>query len=369
MNSPPKEILRDRGKKPSIRVPRREADTAIRILSKTKILDRNYKFTTFDQTLSLPLVRRLDPLDFTRLLTEVSGAVEAHDEFEPRNNQSQSLEEVLSKTIPGESIAELPRSYDIVGDIGILELNPNLAPYESAIAEAMMEIHGNIRAVYAKAGGVSGEERLRPLRHLAGEQRTTTVHREFGCSFKIDLSGAFFSPRLSTEHQRVANQVRSGERVVDMFAGIGPFSVLIAKTVPNVSGDAIDSNPAAVSLIVHNARLNKVASKVHAYLGDAGEVVRKELLHVASRVIMNHPSASRQFVGVACDTLVSSGGMLHYYSFSQGQDPEVSAKRELEYSLNLIGYAIDELVGMRRVREVAPMKWQMVVDARISPRY
>jgi tRNA (guanine37-N1)-methyltransferase len=360
------ETLESEGRKPSIRVPLRDANTAIRILSKKKALDRKYKFTTHSQTLSIPLIRRLDPQDFTGLLRELEGAAEAEDEFEPRSSHSQSLEEVLSRTLPRQSVTERPKSYDIVGDIGILELNSNLAPYGTTIAEAMMAAHPNIRAVYAKKGGVSGPERIRPLHYLAGEPRTTTVHREFGCSFRIDLSKAFFSPRLATEHQRVARQVRGGERVVDMFAGVGPFSVLIAKTISDVRVEAVDSNPAAVNLIIENARANKVASKVHAHLGDADEVARRELYRAASRVIMNHPSASRQFVGAACNVLSSTGGVVHYYTFAEGQDPETEARLELEHSLNRVGYKIREVLANHRVREVAPMKWQVVVDAEIT---
>jgi tRNA (guanine37-N1)-methyltransferase len=185
----------------------------------------------------------------------------------------------------------------------------------------------------------------------------------------VDLSKVFFSPRLSTEHQRLANLVEDRERVVDMFAGVGPFSILIAKTTKDVTVDAIDSNPDAARLIGENARINRVASKLKVHMGDAGTVIHRELLHQATRVIMNHPSASRHFVGAACDALSPSGGIIHYYTFSEGQDPEVGAKRELEYSLKPIGYKIREVRTVHRVREVAPMKWQVVVDAEIIPRY
>ena len=104
-----------------------------------------------------------------------------------------------------------------------------------------MEVHPNVRAVFAKSGWVSGTERIMPLRYVAGENRTQTIHKEHGCSFKVDLSKVFFSPRLSSEHQRIAKLVDEGERVVDMFAGVGPFSILIAKGLSDVRVEAIDA--------------------------------------------------------------------------------------------------------------------------------
>src|SRR5438552_14740080 len=145
---------------------------------------------------------------------------------------------------------------------------------------------------------------------------THTTHKTYGCLFGVDLSKAFFSPRLSTEHQRVVQMVEKGERVVDMFAGVGPFSILIAKKVGDVRVDAIDANPQAVELLQENVRANKVEEKVHVHLGNAREVIRKELTQIASRVIMNHPSASKEFIKAACDALRPSGGVIHYYTFT-----------------------------------------------------
>jgi tRNA (guanine37-N1)-methyltransferase len=369
MNDPSRTTATSKEEKPGLRVPKKKAEAAIRFLSKKDILSRDFNFTTIGEVIALPLTRTLSSEESRAMLKLVPDATETPGWFEHRNNHPQTLRGVLAEALPQTLLDQLPKSYDIVGDIAILELNPDLVQYEPKVADGILASHPSIRAVYAKAGHVEGEERIRPLRHLAGESRTTTVHREFGCSFMIDLSKVFFSPRLSTEHQRVANLVEEGERVVDMFAGVGPFSVLIAKTARDATVDAIDSNPEAARLISENARINKVASKLRVHMGDAGKVIHEELLHKATRAIMNHPSASKHFVGAACDALNPSGGIVHYYTFSEGQDPEVGARRELEHSLKVIGYKIREVQTVHRVREVAPMKWQVVVDAEIIPEY
>jgi tRNA (guanine37-N1)-methyltransferase len=329
------------------------------------VIDRKFDLQTDNTTLSIPLLRPLDRLELDRLQSKIPETIHEEGKFEPISRAPRNLDEALGDEIPPETLEELPKSFDIVGDIAILELRPALAPFEKPVAQAILQVHSNVKAVYAKTGPIEGPERIRPLRHIAGEARTTTVHREYGCSFKVDLSRAFFSPRLSTEHQRIAQQVGEGERVVDMFAGVGPFTILIAKRVKNVIIDAIDSNPAAAELVRENARINKVSSKVRVHEGDAREVVR-QLDRSATRVIMNHPSAARDFVVAACDALVSSGGVIHYYTFAEGEDSEIRSKRELEAAVATSNCSVRRFLGVRKVREVAPMSWQIAIDAEIS---
>jgi len=347
-------------------VPRTTAETALKILLELKLVDGDFNFKTDGLTVSVPLIRHPRNGELEALRLKIDGMILEEDEFEPRKRSPRNLEEALVGQIPGESLALLPKSFDIVGDIAILELNPGLGTFEEKVAQAILEVHPNVRSVFARTGPVSGPERIRPLRHVAGENRTETIHREFGCSFKVDLSKAFFSPRLSTEHQQVARQVLEGERVVDMFAGVGPFSILIAKTVKKVAIDAIDSNPSAAKLIQENIRTNKVDSIVHVHLGDAREVARR-LKHKATRVIMNHPSAAKNFVDAACTALQAKGGVVHYYTFAEGDNSDIDARDELESALKHVGYSARRFLDVRKVREVAPMKWQVSIDAEVTP--
>jgi tRNA (guanine37-N1)-methyltransferase len=340
------------------------AELAIQSLAKTGILDRHFSVKTDDQTVSLPLTRYPTEGEIDELRKLVLGASLGIEDFEPRTRHPRTLEEALAKAMSPDGLSRLPKSFDVVGDIAILELDFELASYETIIAEAIMEVHPNVRSVFAKSGEVSGAERIRPLRYVAGENRTHTIHKEYGCLFKVDLSKAFFSPRLSTEHQRVAQMVDNDERVVDMFAGVGPFSILIAKKVGDVRVEAIDANPQAVELLQENVRANKVESKVHAHLGDARKVIQKELTQSAARVIMNHPSASKDFIKEACDALRPSGGVIHYYTFA-GENWEADSRHEVEHEVQASGYVAERVFGIHRVREVAPMRWQVAVDLKV----
>ena len=341
-------------------------ELAIQSLTKIGILDRNFSVKTDDQTIRLPLVRDPTEVEIEELQKLVPSARLGTEDFEPRMRHPRTMDEALADRMSAVLLSKLPRSFDIVGDITVLELDSELVPYETIIAGGIMEVHPNVRAVFAKSGEVSGAERIRPLRYIAGENRTLTIHKEHRCLFKVDLSKVFFSPRLSTEHQRIAEKVGKGERVVDMFAGVGPFSILIAKRLGDVRVDAIDANPQAIELVRENMRANKVESKVHAHLGDARNIIREELSHVASRVIMNHPSGSKDFIEAGCEALQPSGGTIHYYTFA-GENWEEDSRQEIEEGVEVSGYFAEPALEIHRVREVAPLKWQVAVDLRVVP--
>jgi tRNA (guanine37-N1)-methyltransferase len=356
---------RDRLLRPSVRVRLTSAESALKLLTELRLVDRDYDFKKVNGSVLIPLLRDLVDSEFDKLNRKIPEVMLEESEFEPKEKKPRNLVEALAGKIPSDILAELPRSFDIIGDLAILELRPPIVHFEESIALALLETQSNVKGVFAKTGPITGHERVRPLRYLAGEDRTVTVHQEFGCSFKVDLAGVFFSPRLSTEHQRVAGQVVLGETVVDMFAGVGPFSILIAKTVRDVKVEAIDSNPVAARFAEENALTNRVESKIGVHLGDAREVAG-ELGHIATRVIMNHPSAAREFVGEACDLLLPSGGVVHYYTFAERNDSDLLARSELADAVASSGHKMGKIVGVRKVREVAPMNWQVAVDAEIT---
>jgi tRNA (guanine37-N1)-methyltransferase len=160
--------------------------------------------------------------------------------------------------------------------------------------------------------------------------------------------------------------VQPGECVIDMFAGVGPFSIMIAKKVENVNVDAVDSNPDAVRLLEENVKLNKLRGSLKTWLGDVRTVVKQHLIGTASRVIMNYPSDAKDFVETACRALQKNGGTIHYYTFADGLHCEDKAVNEFERALGSTSWGMKRMMGARRVRGVAPMKWQVVIDALVS---
>ena len=291
----------------------------------------------------------------------------SESDFQSKPTSRRTLAEALTGKLPLSLLEVLPESLDVIGDIAVVELPDEFKPHERTLAEGILAVNRNVRVVLAKTGAVSGKERIRPVRFLAGEERTTSIHREFGCRIKVDLAKAYFSPRLSHEHQRVAEMVKNGERVIDMFAGVGPFSIMIAKKLSEVGVDAIDANPEAVKLLKENIGLNKLRGTVRVWQGDAEDVVRTHLVHVATRVIMNHPSGSNGFIPAGCEALMPEGGVVHYYTFAGGSDWELRATDEFVQGLAKCNWNLVKLLGTRKVRGVAPMRWQVAVDAKVEP--
>jgi tRNA (guanine37-N1)-methyltransferase len=201
---------------------------------------------------------------------------------------------------------------------------------------------------------------------IAGIEKTDSVYQEYGCTYHLDVAKAYFSPRLSSEHNRVASTVKDGENVVDLFAGVGPFAIPIAKMHKNVQVYAIDLNPDAFFLLQKNIAVNHVEKKVLPILGDARQVVLNQLFAKADHVIMNLPEIALEFVDVACKALKPKGGIIHYYCFVKDSNPLEEAKFLLCEALNKNERQMKKILLAKIVREVAPYTWQVGVDALIQ---
>ncbi|TRO45697.1 class I SAM-dependent methyltransferase family protein, partial [Candidatus Bathyarchaeota archaeon] len=240
-----------------------------------------------------------------------------------------------------------------------------LKNHKQVIGEALLKTHKNVQTVLAKIGAVSGIYRLREIEQIAGIKKTRTTHKEHGCQYQVDVATAYFSPRLSHEHNRVASLVQKGETVIDLFAGVGPFSVLLAKKNPDAKVYAVDINPEAIEFLKKNIRLNRVDNRVIPILEDARRAVEDKLLGVADRVIMNLPEKAIEFVDVACKGMKSSGGIIHYYSFIRRPDSLKDAQQFFSCAVEKTGRKVDSFFITKTIRETAPYEHQIVLDAKI----
>jgi tRNA (guanine37-N1)-methyltransferase len=202
----------------------------------------------------------------------------------------------------------LPTSFDTLGDIAIVRLPDELLPYAGNVGKALMETFPRLRSVFMDHG-VAGELRVRDLEVIAGDDDSSTLHTEYGLRFKVDPRKAYFNPRLSNERHRIVQLVRDGEIVVDMFSGVGPFAIMIAKHARPAQVFAIDLNAEAVQLMQENIQLNKV-SNVVPLEGDARQWVFD--IPCADRVIMNLPHSAKDFFADAL-TRLNLGGVMHFY--------------------------------------------------------
>jgi tRNA (guanine37-N1)-methyltransferase len=340
-------------------------EKALVLANKLEIGNRELEIHRNEEHIYVPLIHQPDENELAKLKAQLPDFELTTSVFNKRKQQRKTLDQILENQLPPHLIASLPKALDIIGDITIIEISPELKAHKSLIGRAILATHTNVHTVLAKVGAVSGTYRLREFEIIAGEHKTITVHKEYGCQYYVDVAKAYFSPRLSYEHNRVASLVQKGETVVDLFAGVGPFSVLIAKNNPDVKVYAVDINPEAISYLKKNIRLNRVENRVIPILGDARQVIENRLLGVADRVIMNLPEKAIEFIDAACKAVKPSGGVVHYYAFTRLPDSIENAQQHFSEAVEKAGRKVDTFLSAKAIRETAPYEWQIVLDAKI----
>ncbi|MBN1358438.1 class I SAM-dependent methyltransferase family protein [Candidatus Bathyarchaeota archaeon] len=276
------------------------------------------------------------------------------------------LRKKLSNVSPEET-CEIYNSFDIVGDIAIIRLPSSSRANAETAANAIMNRHRNVKTVLLQASPVSGDLRLRSLKHVAGKTKTSTVHREFSCSLSVDVAKCYFSPRLSHERIRIAKLVEPKETIVNMFAGVGCFSIVIAKHANPDKVFSVDVNPVAIQFMQENIKLNRIYGKVIPLLGDSKEIVTSRLQRVADRVLLPLPEKALEYLPCALSALKASGGWLHYYGLEHAKKTESPAKKaKLKVEEALDDLCVDfEVPFVRVVRSTGPNWFQLVADVRI----
>ena len=348
-----------------LKVPKNLGEKVIFLAHKFELVNKKLCIKNQHSYLYVPLIRQPNEHELSQLKNVASEICLDVEAFVEKCSAGETLDNVLKKQLPDSLHSSIPHSFDVIGDIAVIEIPPVLNAYKDIIGYSVLKIHKNIKSVHAKASAISGVYRVRDLICIAGENRTKTVCSEYGCRYHVDLAKAYFSPRLSQEHHRVAALVRAGEVVADLFAGVGPFAVSIGKLCSQVQVYAVDINPDAVELLKINVKVNRVENQVYPLLGDARELANGKLCGVADRVIMNLPETAIDFVDAACQTLKPSGGVMHFYGFIRKPDTVDDLKTRLTCIVEQYGRKITAFHCVRCVRETAPYEQQIVLDAQL----
>jgi tRNA wybutosine-synthesizing protein 2 len=278
----------------------------------------------------------------------------------PRRNRG--LETVLrERGVEGSVIEAAPSSWAVIGSVILADFGDVSAPEtlgagdRETVGAALLELHGNADTVLAR-GGVEGTRRDPSAAVVAGAGGTETVHVEHGTEYAIDFSEVMFSPGNKAERARMGEVVADGERVFDMFAGIGYFTLPMARAGATVTAAEID--PAAHRLLTENARRNGVADRVRAVLGDCRIVET-----TADRVVAGYYDA-HEYLDSALETLVP-GGVLHLHEAT----PEpLFPERPVDRLTDAVDAAdrTAEILETRTVKSHSAGVVHGVVDARIE---
>jgi len=270
-----------------------------------------------------------------------------------------SLESILT---PSES-SELISAFDQIGDIIIVRIPDSLLVKKKIIGETLLKEVKIARSVFYQSSPVEGDFRTRDLEVLAGEDKTETEYKEFGCKFTVDVKNAFFSPRLSTERERIANLIKDDEVVVNMFAGVGMFSVMAAKK-KRCTVYSIDINPTASRLCEKNIQANKLIGKIISINGEASQIIKEQLQNKSDRTLMLLPERSDEFLESAINA-TKNGGIIHYYSHIHADKKSDAGRLSEKHFLQVTPVNAD-ILGSKIVRPVGPRYYQTVVDVRIK---
>tara|TARA_B110001454_G_scaffold53159_1_gene52009 strand:- start:4853 stop:5680 length:828 start_codon:yes stop_codon:yes gene_type:complete len=273
------------------------------------------------------------------------------------------LKKALESILTLEENNEFISAFDQIGKIIIVRIPDSLLSKKKIIGETLLKEVKTAKSVFYQVSAVEGDFRTRKLEIIAGENNTETEYKEFGCKFTVDVENAFFSPRLSTERERIANLIQDGEVITNMFAGIGMFSIMVAKK-KKCTVFSLDINPMASKLCEKNIELNKLAGNIISINGDASEIIKEQLMDKSDRTLMLLPERSDEFLESAINT-TKNGGIIHYYSHIHADKKSDAGKLSEEHFLQ-ISPIQSEILTSKIVRAVGPRYYQTVVDVKIS---
>jgi len=256
---------------------------------------------------------------------------------------------------------------DIVGSgdkmVALVELEEGSERKIEDVAREIMSQNPGVKTVLQKFPGTKGKFRKKNYELVVGDPDTEVIHREYGYLLKLDPQKVYFSPRESTIRQHIASRVKPGDRVLVMFAGIGPYPVAISKAQPRVKEIvAVELNPEAFGYMKENIRMNKIAHLVTPILGDV-RIVCANMKQEFDKVIMPMVEAL-QFIDVASQCC-REGGLIQIYMVSDKYRIFEDCRLELQEKLKNIGGEFD-IEGESKIALYSPGKWKVLIEIRMK---
>lgn len=334
-----------------VKVDLRDGEKIKKILIEKNLLDKNYGVLREGKFLFFPV-------------KENSSALKKYKVIEKdlkKNKREKTIAEMLKNKLSSSELELLPRTFEEVGDILVLELEKGLEKKKKIIGEAYLKKYKQVKTVLKKKVEHSGEYRLRKLEWLAGEKKRETLYKENGVLLKINLEKVYFSSKLGNERLRVAKMVKPGEEVLVMFSGCAPYPLAIARNslVKEVVG--VELNPDGHRLGEENVKLNKLWGRVKLFEGDVRKVVPK-LGRKFDRVVMPLPKTGIDFLDVALKVI--DKGIIHYYAFL-GEDHFEDEKKKVLGICKKMGKKC-KVLNYRKCGAFAPGVFRVVYDLQIG---
>lgn len=298
-------------------VPLTDAQKAKSWLMENNLLEYGYAVIKEDEALLLPINNK-------KIKIQNKDWKIVERDAQKKEKKQTDLKKALAEKLPREALEKLKTSFDIIGDIAILEIDEEMIPYEKMMAEFLLDTHKNVETVLKKAGTHKGDFRTQDLQYVAGVDKRETIHKENGVRLKLKVGEVYFSGRLSTERTRIMKLVRKGERILVMFAGCGPYTCVLGKNTQAKEVIGVEWNPEGHKYATENIQLNKIKNAV-SYCGNVREVV-PQLEGTFDRILMPLPKNAGDFLDVAL-TKAKKSTIVHMYDFLHEDDFHIAHEK------------------------------------------
>jgi tRNA (guanine37-N1)-methyltransferase len=276
------------------------------------------------------------------------------------------LKEALSRDerFSEQELKILPRSFDVLGEIALIQIPRELEEKEKIIGEMLLELNKHVKTVYGK-GKFYGRLRKQKIRLIAGKNQEETIYKESGCLMKLNIKTCYFSPRLSTDRLDVAKKVKKKENVLVMFSGVAPYGLVIAKHSKCKKVVNVELNRECTKYAKINIRLNRL-SNCEAVQGDVKKICpefKKKKIYF-DRIVMARPQLKDTFLKEAF-LAAKKGTIIHFQDFVNQKeiDKDISRKRVLEAAKSSRKKV--RISDFKILRELAPYKYHVRVDFRL----
>ena len=269
----------------------------------------------------------------------------------------------LTNSLPDDLLKFVPKRWWYIGDICIVSIPNELLEYKIKIGTAFLEIEaGKARTILGKTGRTKENIRTPSFEYLAGDKNTETIHKELGCSFKIDAAKLTFSPGNHTERKRMLEVVSEGEFIIDMFSCVGNLSLPLAVHKNLKKLVTAEINPIAFNYLKQNIILNNLKKIVIPILGDNRSTL-DNYLGIADRVISGFLESDKIQIQCAIN-LCKKGAILHYHEGIPLNDTEKTIQK-----IRDIARGVDREINVREIRRVkkySPKVNHIVIDMKIN---
>lgn len=346
----------------AVEVAASNAERALRALQQAGLLDPARKVSQQGDRVRIPVT---DECAAGEIAAPLGGDIIRDAAPVPREPTRTPHEQViarLSGALPAALLAQVPAKWDFRGDVLLLELPDALLPHGERVARAFADVL-DVKTVLQDDAGVAGELREMRARFLLGDDPVATMV-ENGVTFRFDASRVMFSSGNVGERKRAAELDAAGETVVDMFAGVGYFTLPLAVHARPARIHALEKNPVSFRYLQENAKLNGVDDIILPWHGDNREFPHEG---IADRVLMGYFPGTAAFLPKALRLLKPSGGVLHYHDTANARSWRDDMRRALEAAADAAGFAV-AIERARVVKSYRPGEAHAVIEARLTRR-